>query len=91
MSQTNRINEMDGAVADKGAAAGRQPAGGALDRYFMISERGSNVRQEVLAGLTTFLAMVYSVIVVPSMLGKAGFPPAPCSWPPVWWRALVRC
>ena len=51
MSQTNRINEMDGAVADKGAAAGRQPAGGALDRYFMISERGSNVRQEVLAGL----------------------------------------
>ncbi|MFB2864889.1 NCS2 family permease [Aeromonas sp. MdU4] len=42
----------------------------------MISERGSNVRQEVLAGLTTFLAMVYSVIVVPSLLGKAGFPPA---------------
>lgn len=34
------------------------------------------MRQEVLAGLTTFLAMVYSVIVVPSMLGKAGFPPA---------------
>lgn len=33
-------------------------------------------RQEVLAGLTTFLAMVYSVIVVPGMLGKAGFPPA---------------
>ena len=26
--------------------------------------------------LTTFLAMVYSVIVVPGMLGKAGFPPA---------------
>jgi AGZA family xanthine/uracil permease-like MFS transporter len=33
------------------------------------------VRQEVIAGLTTFLAMVYSVIVVPGMLGKAGFPP----------------
>jgi AGZA family xanthine/uracil permease-like MFS transporter len=28
------------------------------------------VRQEVLAGLTTFLAMVYSVIVVPGMLGN---------------------
>ncbi|MDU5502204.1 MAG: NCS2 family permease, partial [Enterobacter sp.] len=38
--------------------------------------RGSTVRQEIVAGLTTFLAMVYSVIVVPGMLGKAGFPPA---------------
>ncbi|CNI42178.1 putative xanthine/uracil permease [Yersinia rohdei] len=46
-----------------------------FDTFFKLSERGSNVRQEVLAGLTTFLAMVYSVIVVPSMLGKAGFPP----------------
>jgi AGZA family xanthine/uracil permease-like MFS transporter len=50
--------------------------GGSLDAMFKISARGSTVRQEVLAGLTTFLAMVYSVIVVPGMLGKAGFPPA---------------
>ncbi len=49
---------------------------GALDNYFKITARGSTVRQEILAGLTTFLAMVYSVIVVPGMLGKAGFPPA---------------
>ncbi|UBO42275.1 solute carrier family 23 protein [Escherichia coli] len=46
------------------------------DAWFKISQRGSTVRQEVVAGLTTFLAMVYSVIVVPGMLGKAGFPPA---------------
>ncbi len=44
-----------------------------LDRYFQITERGSSVKQEIIAGLTTFLAMVYSVIVVPSMLGSAGF------------------
>jgi len=50
-------------------------AGGPLDAWFKISARGSTVRQELVAGLTTFLAMVYSVIVVPSMLGKAGFPP----------------
>lgn len=50
-------------------------AGGSLDAWFKISARGSTVRQEVIAGLTTFLAMVYSVIVVPGMLGKAGFPP----------------
>ncbi|MGQ7118877.1 hypothetical protein ACUN9Z_13260, partial [Escherichia sp. HC-CC4] len=40
---------------------------GALDNYFKITARGSTVRQEVLAGLTTFLAMVYSVIVVPGI------------------------
>lgn len=48
---------------------------GSLDRYFKLTERGSSVNQEILAGVTTFLAMVYSVIVVPGMLGKAGFPP----------------
>lgn len=42
--------------------------------YLKIEERGSSVRQEVIAGLTTFLAMVYSVIVVPNMLSDAGFP-----------------
>ena len=47
--------------------------GGGLDKYFKISQRGSSVKQEVVAGLTTFLAMVYSVIVVPNMLGAAGF------------------
>ncbi|ONG41000.1 permease [Alkanindiges hydrocarboniclasticus] len=46
-----------------------------LDSFFGISARGSNIRQEIIAGLTTFLAMVYSVIVVPGMLAKAGFPP----------------
>ncbi|WP_375508304.1 solute carrier family 23 protein, partial [uncultured Caballeronia sp.] len=47
--------------------------GGAIDRYFQISARGSTQRREVIAGITTFLAMVYSVFVVPAMLGKAGF------------------
>lgn len=41
---------------------------------FKFEERGSNARQEIIAGLTTFLAMVYSVIVVPGMLSQAGFP-----------------
>lgn len=46
---------------------------GFLDRYFQISARGSTGRREALAGVTTFMAMVYSVFVVPGMLGKAGF------------------
>jgi AGZA family xanthine/uracil permease-like MFS transporter len=45
--------------------------GGSLDAMFKISARGSTVRQEVVAGLTTFLAMVYSVIVVPGMVKRA--------------------
>ncbi|AWK43970.1 MULTISPECIES: NCS2 family permease [Photorhabdus] len=45
-----------------------------LDKYFKLTERGTTVRREILAGITTFLAMVYSVIVVPGMLGQAGFP-----------------
>ncbi|MDO2948285.1 NCS2 family permease [Aeromonas simiae] len=55
-------------------ASGR---GGFLDSYFSIHARGSSVRQEVVAGLTTFLAMVYSIIVVPNMLGAAGFEQGP--------------
>lgn len=42
--------------------------------HFKLTERGSSLRQEIIAGLTTFLAMVYSVIVVPNMLSTAGFP-----------------
>ena len=45
-----------------------------LSSFFQLSERGSSVRTEIIAGLTTFLAMVYSVIVVPNMLSQAGFP-----------------
>lgn len=48
---------------------------GKLDDYFLITKRGSTVRQECIAGLTTFLAMVYSIVVVPNMLGVAGFDP----------------
>lgn len=45
-----------------------------LEKHFELAQRGSTVRQEIIAGLTTFLAMVYSVIVVPNMLSAAGFP-----------------
>jgi len=55
------------------AGIGAGVAEGKLDRYFQISARGSTQRQEILAGITTFMAMVYSVIVVPGMLGEAGF------------------
>jgi len=50
------------------------PAWLTLNKFFLISERGSSIKQELIAGLTTFLAMVYSIFVVPGMLKIAGFP-----------------
>ncbi|CTZ88585.1 putative xanthine/uracil permeases family protein YjcD [Escherichia coli] len=58
--------------------------GGSLDAWFKISQRGSTVRQEVVAGLTTFLAMVYSVIVVPGMWVKQASRLRQFSLQPVW-------
>ena len=43
-----------------------------LDRYFELTQHGTNVRTEVLAGVTTFLTMVYIVFVNPPILAKAG-------------------
>jgi AGZA family xanthine/uracil permease-like MFS transporter len=40
-----------------------------MDRFFRISERGSTVRTEVLAGLATFATMAYILVVNPSILG----------------------
>lgn len=39
-----------------------------LDRYFHISERGSTVRTEVMAGITTWLTMAYILFVNPQIL-----------------------
>src|SRR5437879_12810390 len=43
-----------------------------LDRYFRLSENGTDVRTEIIACLTTFLTMVYIVFVNPAILGNAG-------------------
>jgi adenine/guanine/hypoxanthine permease len=45
-----------------------------LNNYFRVTENGSNIRRELLAGLTTFLAMSYIVIVNPRILSEAGMP-----------------
>jgi AGZA family xanthine/uracil permease-like MFS transporter len=45
-----------------------------LNRFFKLEENGTDVRTEVLAGLTTFLTMAYIVFVNPAILGDAGMP-----------------
>jgi AGZA family xanthine/uracil permease-like MFS transporter len=42
--------------------------GSALDRYFKISERGSNVSREIRGGFATFFAMSYIVVLNPLIL-----------------------
>jgi AGZA family xanthine/uracil permease-like MFS transporter len=39
-----------------------------LDRFFGLTKRGTNVRTELLAGLTTFLTMAYIIVVQPAVL-----------------------
>jgi AGZA family xanthine/uracil permease-like MFS transporter len=44
--------------------------GSGLDRYFRISQRGSTVRTEVIAGVTTFMTMAYILFLNPIILGQ---------------------
>lgn len=43
-----------------------------MERFFKLQERGTTVSTELLAGFTTFLTMVYIVIVNPGILSQAG-------------------
>ncbi len=43
-----------------------------LEKLFHLKENGTNVRTEVLAGITTFLAMAYILAVNPGMLAETG-------------------
>ena len=43
-----------------------------LNKFFKLEEKHTNVKTELLAGLTTFLAMAYILGVNPSVLGDAG-------------------
>lgn len=47
-----------------------------LDSFFKISERGSTVKTEIIAGLTTFFAMAYIVVTNPNqVVGFMNFDP----------------
>ena len=46
-----------------------------LEKIFKLSQKGTNVKTEVLAGLTTFMTMAYILAVNPSILSDAGMDP----------------
>lgn len=43
-----------------------------LEKIFKLSENNSNVKTEVLAGITTFMTIAYILVVNPTILGQAG-------------------
>lgn len=42
-----------------------------MEKFFKLKENGTNVKTEILAGITTFLAMAYIIIVNPSIITQA--------------------
>lgn len=45
---------------------------GFLEKQFQLAAHGTNVRTEFIAGITTFLTMVYIIFVNPTILANAG-------------------
>jgi AGZA family xanthine/uracil permease-like MFS transporter len=48
------------------------PLRNALERFFKIEARGSTVSREIIAGLTTFAAMSYVIVVNPAIVSQTG-------------------
>ena len=46
-----------------------------FEKVFKLSERKTNVKTEVMAGITTFMTMAYILAVNPSILSAAGMDP----------------
>lgn len=55
-----------------------------LERLFHLREHGTTARTEILAGLTSFMAMCYLIFVVPGMLADAGMPREQCVAAVIW-------
>ncbi len=45
-----------------------------LKNLFRLTENNTNIQTEIVAGLTTFLTMVYIIVVNPAILSAAGVP-----------------
>ena len=43
-----------------------------LEKVFKLSEHGTNVKTEIIAGITTFMTMAYILAVNSNMLAEAG-------------------
>ena len=62
-----------------------------MNKFFKISERGSNVKTEIIAGLTTFFAMAYILVVNPNQIVGFSFdvPGVPKIWNAVYIATIL--
>ncbi|MCL2774507.1 MAG: NCS2 family permease, partial [Oscillospiraceae bacterium] len=55
-----------------------------MDKFFKLKESGTNIRTEIMAGLTTFFTMAYIIFVNPSILSETGM-----SWDGVFVATII--
>ena len=60
-----------------------------LENLFKLSDKGTTVRTELIAGITTFIAMSYIVFVNPNILADAGVPKEAAIAATIWMAALA--
>ena len=59
-----------------------------LEGFFKIKEKNTSVRVEILAGITTFIALAYIMFVNPNILADAGIPKEAAVASTIWIAAL---
>lgn len=60
-----------------------------LEKVFKLNAKGTSVRTEIIAGITTFIAMSYIVFVNPNILADAGIPKEAAIASTIWIAALA--
>ena len=58
-------------------------------KIYQKREKGSTVRTEIIAGLTTFVALAYIIFVNPAILADAGIPKEAAIAATIWSTALT--
>ena len=53
-----------------------------MEKLFQLKKHNTNVRTEVIGGLTTFFAMAYIIFVNPNFLSRRAWITPPSCWPP---------
>lgn len=62
---------------------------GFCERVFRLTEKGTTVRTEMVAGLTTFISVAYILFVNPNILADAGIPKEAAIASTIWVAALT--
>jgi len=62
--------------------------GNFVERYFKLREKNTTVKTEILAGVTTFIALAYIIFVNPNILSEAGIPKEAAIASTIWIAAL---